>query len=983
MYPTRTSGRRNTAGVAAVGLAVAATLWAAAATDASASTPQAASSRHLTPGPPAAHGSPTRPGWASVTVQLTPHLPVVLAALARAHGLSARSRHAALAAAAPSSGTGSTVEGFLVHAGLSVTARTAFSVTAAGPAALVNSVFPPGPRVPLTGPRAAGHVTAATATASPLVVPSALSGLASFVVGGADTSPVAHPLRVSTPATFSRSAFAPAPITGTLARSLYSVPPGATTTDGKGITVATIQLSGWNDSNLINFATHAGLGNPVTSGLYRAVSVDGASTTTADGGGGDIEFALDQETLLSVAPQAHQVAYVAPNTDQGFTDAFNAVANDALTHHGGLNYTALSVSWGGCEPDWSTATLNAMDAAIQNVVASGVTVFVASGDSGAYDCSSQNRANDSLAVDYPASDPNVIAVGGLTTDPVAETETTWWNSYYNAPPGYLGEGGGGGQSGYWSQPPWQNRLSPPSAGTTLTGGRLVPDISLNADPASGLWILAQGSWSQYGGTSLAAPLAAATLTDLQIADGASSPYGRGNIAQNLYAAPGSSFRDTTSGSNGYYPAGVGYDLATGLGAPLWSLLNSAILGPPVIGGPNSTFTTVGPCRVFDTRTGTGTGSCAGSAPVVKTPIAAGTFLKMKVTGVGGVPANATAVVMNLTAVGASTPTYVTAYPDGQKRPTVSNLNVNNAGTVPNLAIVRVGVGGYIDLYNASGRVNLLGDISGYFAPGAGAVNTTVTPCRVFDTRTGTGTGSCVGSDPVVKAPIAAGTYLKMKVTGVGGVPANATAVVMNLTAVGATTPTYVTAYPDGQGPPPVSNLNVHNAGAVSNLAIVPVSLGGYIDLYNASGRVNLLGDISGYFAPGAGEANATVSPCRVFDTRTGTGTGFCVGSVPVVKSPVAAGTFLTVKVTGVGGVPANATAVVVNLAAVGASTPTYVTAYPSGQKRPTVSNLNVNNAGAVPNLAIVRVGVGGYIDLYNASGRVNLLGDISGYFAPQ
>ena len=983
MYQTRTSVRRNTGAVAVIGLAVAATLWAGAAPDASASTPHALSSRHSTPGRLAAHGLPTRPGWASVTAQLTPERPAALAALARAHGLSAQSRHAALAAAAPSSRAGSTVDGFLIHEGLTVTARTAFSVTATGPAALINSVFPVGTPVPVTGARAAGHVIGAATTASPLVVPSALSGLVSFVVGGADSSPIAHPLQVRAPATASRPAVTPAvispavtpaPITGALARSLYSIPTGATTSDGMGITVATIQLSGWNDSNLVTFAKNANLPNPVASGQYQALSVDGASTSNADGGGGDIEFALDQETLLAVAPKANQVAYVAPNTDQGFTDAFNAVANDALTNTAGLKYTALSVSWGQCEPGWSSATLNAMHAAIQNVVAAGVTVFAASGDAGAFDCSMQSRANDSLAVDFPASDPNVIAVGGLTTNPSAQTETAWWTPSGQVSPGYLGQGGGGGQSAHWPRPSWQNGISP------LTGGRLVPDISLDADPDSGLAIVAQGSWSQYGGTSLAAPLAAATLTDLQIADGASRTYGLGSIALNLYGAPASSFRDTTTGNNGHYPAVLGYDLATGLGAPLWSQLNSALLGPSVVVSPSSTFTVTGPCRVFDTRTGRGTGSCAVAVP--KAPVAAGNFLKVKVAGVGGVPANATAVVMNLTAVGATTPTYVSAYPAGQVRPTVSNLNANNASAVPNLAIVPVGLDGFIDLYNASGRVNLLGDISGFFAPGTGAAHMTVEPCRVFDTRTGTGAGSCAGSVPVTRAPVAAGNFLQVKVTGVGGVPANATAVVVNLTAVGATTPTFVTAYPAGQVRPTVSNLNVNNASAVPNLAIVPVGLDGYIDLYNASGAVNLLGDISGYFVPGTDAAHMTVGSCRVFDTRTGTGAGSCAGSVPVTPAPVAAGNILKVKVTGVGGVPANATAVVVNLTAVGATTPTYVTAYPAGQARPTVSNLNVHNASAVPNLAIVPVGLDGYIDLYNASGTVNLLGDISGYFAP-
>jgi subtilase family serine protease len=778
-----------------------------------------------------AHGSLTRPGWTSVTVQLTPHSPVALAALAHAHGLSAPSRHAALAAAAPSSAAGATVEGFLIHKGLTVTARTAFSVTASGPAALVNSVFPAGTPIPVDIAHASRHVTSATAAGSPLVVPSALSGLASFVVGGADTSPVAHPLQVRASTTLARSLFTPAPITGTNARALYSVPEAVTTMDGKGITVATIQLSGWDDSNLATFAANAGLPNPVASGQYQAVSVDGQNPSVADGGGGDIEFALDQETLLSVAPKANQVAYVAPNTDQGFTDAFNAVASDALSHRAGLNFTALSVSWGDCEPRWSGGTLNAMDAAIQNVVAAGVTVFAASGDSGAFDC-----ADGTLNVDYPASDPNVIAVGGLTTDPATKTETVWWGS---------SQGGGGGQSVYWTRPSWQNALNPTAAGTTLTRNRLVPDISLDADPVSGFRILAQGAWFLCGGTSLAAPLAAATLADVQIDGGVDTVYGLGNIASNLYAAP-ASFRDTTTGDNGHFPAGSGYDLASGLGAPQWSNLSS-VLGLSVVGvRPSSSFTPIGPCRVFDTRTGTGT--CPGRVPVPKAPVAAGHVLAVKVTGVGGVPANATAVVINLTAVGASTPTFVSAYPHGLPLPAVSNLNANNAAAVPNLAIVPVGLGGYIDLYNSSGKVNLLGDISGYFAPGPGSADTAVNPCRVFDTRTGTGT--CPGRVPVPKAPVAAGHVLAVKVTGVGGVPANATAVVINLTAVGASTPTFVSAYPHGLPLPAVSNLNANNAAAVPNLAIVPVGLGGYIDLYNSSGKVNLLGDISGYFAPG-------------------------------------------------------------------------------------------------------------------------------------
>ena len=168
-------------------------------------------------------------------------------------------------------------------------------------------------------------------------------------------------------------------------------------------------------------------------------------------------------------------------------------------------------------------------------------------------------------------------------------------------------------------------------------------------------------------------------------------------------------------------------------------------------------------------------------------------LTVQVTGVAGVPADATAVVLNLTAVGATLPTYVTAWPAGSARPTTSNLNVHDANPVPNTAVVPVGAGGAISLFSSSGSVNLLADITGYFAPGTASEFTAVGPCRVFDTRFGT--GSCSGAHVVAKTPLGAQKVLTVQVTGVAGVPADATAVVLNLTAVGATLPTYVTAWP--------------------------------------------------------------------------------------------------------------------------------------------------------------------------------------------
>ena len=370
--------------------------------------------------------------------------------------------------------------------------------------------------------------------------------------------------------------------------------------------------------------------------------------------------------------------------------------------------------------------------------------------------------------------------------------------------------------------------------------------------------------------------------------------------------------------------------------------------------------------------------CAGSPAVTASPLGQGQSRAFQVAGVGGVPADATAVVLNVTAVGATKPTYVSAYPDLALQPTASNLNVANANAVPNLTVVPLGSNGKVRLYNNAGSVQLIGDISGYFSPSATSKLTSVAPCRVFDTRLGT--GGCAGAATFPAVQVGQGQRLKVKVTGVGGVPDDATAVVLNVTAVNATTPTYVSVFPDAPALPTVSNLNVPNAKAVPNLTIVPVGPGGLVDLYNNAGSVDLIGDVSGYFATSGASQYTTVAPCRVFDTRTGGGA--CAGAASFTAGPVGQGGVLKVKVTGVGGVPSNATAVVLNVTATAATKTTYVSVYPDSPTQPTVSNLNVNSAAPVPNLTVVPVGPGGLVDLYNNAGTVQLIGDVAGYFAP-
>ena len=390
----------------------------------------------------------------------------------------------------------------------------------------------------------------------------------------------------------------------------------------------------------------------------------------------------------------------------------------------------------------------------------------------------------------------------------------------------------------------------------------------------------------------------------------------------------------------------------------------------------SGYTAVSPCRVFDTRTGTGSCTAAGAVPLA--PVGAGHTLAVKVTGVGGIPATATSVALNVTAVGATTATFVTVWPGGAGRPQASNLNVSNAKAVPNLVVVPVGAGGTVDFFNAAGNVNLVADLAGYFSPASTMNFTAVGPCRLFDTRVGA--GGCTGALPVATTPLAAGTPLAVQVAGLAQVPADASAVVLNVTAVDATADTYLTVYPDGTARPGASNLNVHSAGAVPNLVIVQLGANGKIDFVDAAGTVNVIADVAGYFAPTPTAGYTYAGPCRLFDTRTGTSS--CPAAATLAAAPVGAGASIAIQVAGVAGIPADATAVVINVTAVGATTSTFVTVYPDGIVRPSVSNLNVNPAAAVPNLVTVPIGADGKIVVYNNAGSVNVIGDIAGYFAP-
>ena len=246
-------------------------------------------------------------------------------------------------------------------------------------------------------------------------------------------------------------------------------------------------------------------------------------------------------------------------------------------------------------------------------------------------------------------------------------------------------------------------------------------------------------------------------------------------------------------------------------------------------GSTSRFSALTPSRLLDTR-------------VTGTPLGLNSNLTLPVTGRGGVPGDAVAVVVNLTATDTTAPTAITAAPAGQAIPLASNLNLGPASTRPNLAIVKVGTGGAITLHNMFGSTDMIVDVVGAFGPSGTDLFQPSAPVRILDTRT-----TLVPSGWPPNQPIHAGQTLTMPIVGQAGIPSNATAVLMNMTATDVTNDTFITIWPNGGSQPGTSDLNPIAGDTAANLVAATLGSGGAVRVFNLSGTVDLVADTGGWF----------------------------------------------------------------------------------------------------------------------------------------
>lgn len=351
------------------------------------------------------------------------------------------------------------------------------------------------------------------------------------------------------------------------------------------------------------------------------------------------------------------------------------------------------------------------------------------------------------------------------------------------------------------------------------------------------------------------------------------------------------------------------------------------------------FVPLSPTRVVDSRGGQGA-----------TRLQSGVVTPVQIGGLAPVPAGARAVSVNLTAVSPSSDGYLTAFPCGSM-PGVSSVNFSAGSDTPNAAVVALDSSGRMCLY-ASADTDVLIDVSGALSSSGAGHFVPVSPARLVDTRL------------PLRSPgrLAAGSTTSASLLGPDSpLPADASAVVLNVTAVDPAGDGFVTVYPCGSSTPVVSNLNPQQGQTRPNLVVVPVSPEGSICFYTTS-ATDLLADITGFISTSGSSFTALV-PARLADTRQ--------------SVPLSAGATLRVPVAGHRGVPGNTSAIAVNITATGTSGDGYITAYGCGTAVPNTSTLNLHAGRDTANGAQLQLGPDGDLCLYTTA-ATHIIIDVNG-----
>ncbi len=406
-----------------------------------------------------------------------------------------------------------------------------------------------------------------------------------------------------------------------------------------------------------------------------------------------------------------------------------------------------------------------------------------------------------------------------------------------------------------------------------------------------------------------------------------------------------------------------------------------------------------PSRVFDTRA-PGIGIAPGALPSKAT----GSTVDVQLLGTGGIPANGAevlAAVVSITVVSPTQAGYLQAYPSGASAGISSVVNFAAGQTVPNLTVATIGANGKLTVRlvtGTPGTAHVFIDVFGWFStssstqPGARLIP--VGPGRIFDSREASfnGTGRPLGAGTVVPVTIRGADAQTPSVTDIIPASGNVVGVVLNVTGVNTlvtSRSTYVSVLPETPAAnPTTSNLNLVPGQIKANLVIVPVTnANGAIRLFNAVGETHLVVDVVGYMLANQdpntrrGRVIPLASPFRAFDTREAT-----FGNVQLGPGQAETWSFAQFAATvTLGGQPVgNQAALLGTLTATGltrlyptAPVASFLTVYPSDVGRPNSSNVNIAEGVSVPNMAVIKTSAAEEVKVFNSSGYIHYLFDVS------
>jgi secreted trypsin-like serine protease len=335
---------------------------------------------------------------------------------------------------------------------------------------------------------------------------------------------------------------------------------------------------------------------------------------------------------------------------------------------------------------------------------------------------------------------------------------------------------------------------------------------------------------------------------------------------------------------------------------------------------------VSPKRLLDTR--------GGNRPMANSVTA------ITINGQPGIPRNAVAALLNVTAINPTATGYLTVFPCGTTPPNASNVNYTAGQTIPNTAFSRIGTNNQVCVFT-NVATDIIVDITGYSPPVPTAVKPTE-PTRLLDTRT-TARPAANSVTPIT-------------------IPVDAAAAMLNITATRPTASGYLTVYPCGVDPPNASNLNYTAGQTIPNAAFSRIGTNGQVCVFT-NVATDIIVDMTG-FSPPAPDAMQAITPSRLLDTRT--------TSRPQARS------ITRITIDSRGGVPRTAGAVMLNVTATGASSPGYLTIYPCGSAPPNASNLNYTAGQTIANTAYTQVGTDNQVCIFS-SAATNIVVDITGY----